>query len=533
MKIFSLLILTFIGSVDGFAQVSFERIWFAGAGASRMNLIELPSHNLFTGLARGPGMTLMDPLGIPIQSNYYWSDSLVREQSFRQSSANEFYFVTGFRKDSCSTIFSLTVPYTHPAIGRMDSLGNVLSLRYYELSGGACVNVPGDLEVTNDGSVITWGRDAYFFALKADPSGEGVWAKHFRNHGGFQFIRELPGGDLLAGINMDTAGVVVARMDADGNFRWCKSYIPGGMIHDCVIESDDAFVIIGATDTIASTNSTIPLPPNYQPKLFMMKLDGDGAVQWCRGYDSAPNPWYSRGQSRIVKAHDNNYVLLANLGVQGYNVAYRPFLMKTNQNGDTLWTRSEGRVNYRYQTIDLLAYSDGGFIYDGSIEGNLPGGLGAAPFISKTDSLGHLPCFERWHSISLLDLFPVDSSFTLSSVDGATMHETLVSDTTFAPIAVYDGCTFTTGMPPTMRQGRTMKVYPNPNAGRFTVQFADPLRAESYYSVYDAMGKLLYQRPLPPGTTLEEVDLARFGTGTYVIKCTDVDGVSYERVVVE
>ncbi len=44
-----------------------------------------------------------------------------------------------------------------------------------------------------------------------------------------------------------------------------------------------------------------------------------------------------------------------------------------------------------------------------------------------------------------------------------------------------------------------MSVRPNPNTGHFTLSFADPLMAESYYSVYDTMGKLLFQRPLPQG----------------------------------
>ena len=78
-----------------------------------------------------------------------------------------------------------------------------------------------------------------------------------------------------------------------------------------------------------------------------------------------------------------------------------------------------------------------------------------------------------------------------------------------------------------------MQVRPNPNTGQFTVEFPDPLRAESYYSVYDSMGRLLYQRPLPAGKGTEEVDLSRFGKGTYVIKCTDKEGVYHERVVVE
>jgi hypothetical protein len=47
------------------------------------------------------------------------------------------------------------------------------------------------------------------------------------------------------------------------------------------------------------------------------------------------------------------------------------------------------------------------------------------------------------------------------------------------------------------------------------------------------MGKLLFQRPLPVGKETEEVDLSRFGPGTYVIRFTDREGSCNERVVVE
>ena len=80
---------------------------------------------------------------------------------------------------------------------------------------------------------------------------------------------------------------------------------------------------------------------------------------------------------------------------------------------------------------------------------------------------------------------------------------------------------------------RGFRVHPNPNTGRFTMEFKDPLATESYYSVYDTMGRLLYQRPLPKGAMVEEIDLSRFGKGTYVVKVTDKEGVCYERVVVE
>ena len=78
-----------------------------------------------------------------------------------------------------------------------------------------------------------------------------------------------------------------------------------------------------------------------------------------------------------------------------------------------------------------------------------------------------------------------------------------------------------------------MSIRPNPNTGQFIMEFSDPLLRESYYSVFDPLGKLLFQRPMPAGATLEEVDLSRFAKGTYMIKITDPEGIRHERVVLE
>ncbi len=542
MKKHGVLAVMLVASHGLFAQPTFEKIW-SSSGTAKVNLIELPSHDLLIGVTKGPGMSRMNPQGYVMESYHYWRDSLVRQQSIRQGSPNEFYFVTAVQQDSCAAVWQYTVPRTHPVIGKMDSLGNVLSLRYYPLNTSVCASIPRDLTLTADGGVVVWGHDRYFFALKLDDSGSPVWGRHFGYHnsilpdighsGSFQFIKELPSGDLLAGINMDTAGVVVARMDADGNFLWCKSYLrSSGMIQDCVIESDGSFLITRTTDTTGYSMFD-PLPPQYHPKLFLLKLNGDGEVQWCKGYDSAPNLIYSRGVSRIVKTQDDKYLVLAAIGVEGYNISYRPLLMKIDQNGDTLWTRSTGRSGFTYEIADLLAYSDGGFIYDGIMYGDIPGVGNGGPFIHKTDSLGQHACFERRHPITISDLFPTDSSFTLTSTDGATMHELSFSDTTFTPITVVDGCTFTMGIDYAAHKRPKPRIRPNPNTGRFTVEFQDPLMAESYYSVYDALGKLLLQRAAAHGQRTQEVDLGRYGSGTYVIKFTDAEGTCYEQVVVE
>ena len=518
-----LVMVTWVGLAQ--AQSTFGRIYLSGANA-KMSLIELPSQNVLAGLAWGPGVSRLDPQGNIIQTKHYWSDSILVQRSIRRCSANAFYFVLGYRQDSCSASGNLTIPRTYPALGRTDSMGNVLDIRHYRLNTDRCWTSPDDLEVTMDKGVIIWGGDGTgsqwsFYGMRVDSMGVPLWGKNFSRNGSFKFIKELPGGDLLAGFDMDTAGASVARMDADGNFLWCKSYVrPGGKIHDAVVESDSAFIITGLTTVTG------------QPRLFMLRLNGAGEVLWCRGYDSDPDG-FAVEQSRIERTLDSNYVVSATLRQPGVVPFLRPLLMKTDLNGDTLWTRSVGGVNHTYYTKDLLVCSDGGYMVSGGIVGDLPQGWTGAPFILKTDPEGHFSCFERYHPVQVLDLFPTDSSFVLTSVDGATVHTAFVNDTIFDPLSVYDACVITS-VPQYARQyPKPPSIRPNPNTGRFTVQFHDPLLAESYYSVYDTMGKLLVQRRLPAGATSEEVDLSRFGRGTYVLKFTSPDGVCHERVVVE
>ncbi len=502
------------------AQSTFEKIYFS-TGSYMENLIQLNSQNLLTGLAWYPGVSLLDANGNFIQSKCFYGDSVLVMGSVRQKSANEFYFTTIYVKDSCSAVGSTTVPFTRPAIGKMDSLGSILEVHHYALNSD-CVNPAGDLLITQDHGAITWGRQDRFFALRVDSNLAPVWARRFNNIGQFQFIKELQGGDLLAGFTMDTAGAAVARLDANGNFIWCKSYMrPLGRMHDALIESDSSFIITGYTITEAGGHV----------RLFMMKLDGAGAVQWCKGYDSGALEWDVFRPSRIERTLDGRTIVLATLGGTAWPWFYRPFLMKTDLNGDTLWTRSTGADGYIYYTRDLLVSSDGGFLFSGIVWGDLPDGNSGLPYIFKTDSLGHFSCLERHHPITVLDLFPTDSSFTLTSVDGATMMPAFVNDTVFDPLTVYDAC-IVTSMPKPI-EFRRSKIRPNPTTGRITVEFDDPLERDSFYSVYDELGRLLYQRPLPPGREKEEIDLSRFGNGAYVLRFTLPDSVRHERVVVE
>ncbi|MBL7963162.1 MAG: T9SS type A sorting domain-containing protein [Flavobacteriales bacterium] len=447
--------------------------------------------------------------------------------SIERYTDNEFYFVGNYYKDLC---IATGAPRMYPVLGKMDSLGTIQWASHYVLNTPYCSTGAGDLMITSQHDVVVWGNAI----MKLDTLGTLFWARRLDDQVQMEFIKELPGGDLLAGFNIENIGAAVGRLDTDGNFLWLKSYFrPLGRVHDALVESDGSVLITGYTE-FATTHAFEPYLPGFHPKLFTLKLDGNGDVLWCQGYSTAPFHWYTPNSSRIVRAQDGNAVVLANIGVPTQNFQYRPLLMKLDANGDTLWTRSSGHVNYAYETRSLLAYSDGSYIYNGRIWGTMPDGTqNNWAYLFKTDSLGHLPCFEVHYPMVISPLFPVDSSFTLTSYDGGTRHPAFITDTVYDPIVVYDACTFTTQIRPPVPRTRPMRVRPNPTTGQFMVEFPEPLLKQCHFSVYDTTGRLLYQRPLPTGATWEQIDLSRFGRGTYLLKVTTPEGSCHERVVVE
>jgi len=488
------------------AQPTFEK-YYQQVQWAPSDIAELPSGDLRCGLFGG--VAQMTPDGNIMD----WRRSSLR--GMRRYSDNEFYFVA----------INHTPPLLYPVIGRMDSLGQVTAMRRY--SHIDFQTSYAGLEVTSNKRVITWGREQNFFMSMIDSTFDPILCRQFNHVGGFQFIKELPSGDLLAGINMDTAGAVIARLDPAGNFLWCKSYIrPRGLVSDCLIESDSSFIITGFTDTIMYNTGQWPL--DFHPKMFLMKLDGSGNTQWCRGYDSS-YLWDIQSMPKIAKSMDNKLVILGTIGTQ---YASRPFLMKTDLNGDTLWTRTAGVGYYYYSTTNLLVAGNGAIYYNGNVSNFQSSWHFDGAFFFKADPLGNLPCSQAQYTpVVLSDLFPTDSSFTLQPiVDGVVAFDVSSIEVEIDP-ETYDGCTITSVT--LLHPQRPTKVYPNPTPGRFTVEFVDPLMADSYYSVYDTVGKLLLQRPLPAGATLQEVDLSRFGSGTYAIKFTSPENVCYERVVLE
>jgi hypothetical protein len=131
----------------------------------------------------------------------------------------------------------------------------------------------------------------------------------------------------------------------------------------CVQQTNDGgYVIAGYTTSgISGSNKDV----------LLMKTDNNGNVTWNKTYGGTPDEVATWVQQTI----DNGYIICGFTNVSGNGIG---FLIKTNQIGDTIWTKTYSlysTFNYVEQT------TDGGYVVCGNINN-----LG---FLLKVDNLGN------------------------------------------------------------------------------------------------------------------------------------------------
>ncbi|MBL7924911.1 MAG: T9SS type A sorting domain-containing protein [Bacteroidia bacterium] len=167
--------------------------------------------------------------------------------------------------------------------------------------------------------------------------------------------------------------VFLIRTNAYGDTLWTKSYdlLHEDIAHAIQQTSDSGFIISGQA---------------YDPSLgyqqtFLLKTNAAGDSLWTK---------YYYGNSGLInelplKQIPGGGYLLAGSHLDTLNNNLDVFLIRTNDSGDTLWTKKYGTGNAEAAlSLDLCA--DGGFIIGANDYTNQPNGT---TYLIKTDSLGH------------------------------------------------------------------------------------------------------------------------------------------------
>jgi len=158
--------------------------------------------------------------------------------------------------------------------------------------------------------------------------------------------------------------------------EWLKTYgVKGnGEDHGKVVvqTSDGGYVIVGCT-------GSEPSHGGYD--VWLIKTDANGDTLWTRTYGGTS---YDYGYS-VIQTSDGGYMIVgstSSFGTGGYDV----WLIKTDANGDTLWTRVIGYSGGRDEGWAVQQTSDGGYIIVGYTSSFGSGGYDV--WLIKTDANG-------------------------------------------------------------------------------------------------------------------------------------------------
>ncbi len=207
------------------------------------------------------------------------------------------------------------------------------------------------------------------------------WIKTYGSSG-FDTGREVrqtsDRGYIIAGtttsFGADSGNIYLIRTNYLGELLWTKNY--GGDLKNRGAgvrqTADGGYVVLGMTRLLGS--------PWYDSDIYLIKTNASGETLWTKTYGDTENIEYGIS---IDKTVDSGYIII---GVITPTTAKQAiYLIKTNSQGDTIWSRK-----YKSRQINDGARSgqqttDGGYIITGysMIALNFPN-----VYLIKTDSQG-------------------------------------------------------------------------------------------------------------------------------------------------
>ncbi|MGB7062027.1 MAG: dockerin type I repeat-containing protein [Candidatus Zixiibacteriota bacterium] len=241
---------------------------------------------------------------------------------------------------------------------------------------GGCQTSEGGYIVT--GITLSYGSGAQVYLIKTDRRGDTLWARTYGGAGwdqGNSVRQTSDGGYIVAGWT-DSFGsaiqVYLIKTDSGGDTIWTRTY--GGADWENGVEvrqtRDRGYAIVGSK--------------RIRPRIwdvYLIKTDSTGGLQWSRTYGGNRN---DKGYS-VEQTRDGGYIIAGYYGCAGYP-DYSVYLIKTDPGGDTLWTRTyypEG--SWWSLGLDCALTWDGGYIVTGF---SIDQAIDQDVYLIKTDAEG-------------------------------------------------------------------------------------------------------------------------------------------------
>lgn len=202
--------------------------------------------------------------------------------------------------------------------------------------------------------------------IKTDAQGNLLWEKTFGGSDddiGYCVRQTADGGYILIGQTGSYLWLI--KTDVNGDTIWTKTYSGRGYFVQQTIDS--GYIITGSTG-------------EFIPDVLLLKTDAQGNEVWSKTYIGR----YSDEGYCVQQTADTGYIVAGVNGAQSGNFYSDLWLIKTDQNGDTLWTKSLAGGFYGHKVGRWVQQTETGYIITGY------GGIDVNLWLIKTDLEGNV-----------------------------------------------------------------------------------------------------------------------------------------------
>jgi hypothetical protein len=356
------------------------------------------------------------------------------------------------------------------------------------------------------------------YLIKTNTMGAPIWQKIYGGSNidvGTSVQQTIDQGFIINGrTNSFGAGnydFYVIKTDLSGDTLWTKAY--GGMNDEfgySIIQTDSGYIASGFTKSFGAGLEDI----------YLIKMDTAGNLIWSKtigGTDTDVAP-------SIQQTTDGGFILSAY--TQSFGVGlHDACLIKINQVGDTLWTKTFGGTNMD-NGFSAVQTMDGGYVLAGNTKSF---STSEDAYLIKTDSSGNSGC-NKQHSTNMvigipatIVTFPIDYVYSFSGSSGTT---TTIVD---CGAIIIDPC-LSVGI----NEGLNIKInniFPNPFSTETNIQIDRNLN-DATLTVYNSYGELIKTIKNISGNTIK-LNSGNLINGVYFIRLSQDNKIlSTEKLIV-
>jgi len=225
---------------------------------------------------------------------------------------------------------------------------------FYKLYSGPGFDKGESVIQLPDSSYVLTGSSGSFadnnqaFLLAVDKSGNYNWSKSYggaESDLGSRVLQVPNNGLLIAGFSNSYGqgdfDAFLIKTDLDGNEQWVKNYTVSNhweKINDAVLTADSGVVMVGEIMPTSNGNSDV----------YVICTDKNGDTLWTKRYGTN-----GLDAAQSILSADNGAFYIAGEWFNSDSSLTKAFLIKIDQNGDTMWHKFYGNLSGRYGFMDI------------------------------------------------------------------------------------------------------------------------------------------------------------------------------------